>query len=544
MFRISKNIILPLILFVFFTVVDFYASDSSAVQNVNLRKIVKKINSAKNLEEKLEAYEKIILLTYENNPEVADRYLEEMFANLNPQKNKDKYCFYFQYKGAVEVLRGNTVEGVKYLVKALEVAEQMNDYDLQKNILTNLAATNMKIGNYDKGIEYFEKVIKLDKQNEKSLDADLLNLGLAYAEAGRVEKAKEILKKVYISTDNDFYAAVATNSLSFIHNKLGEYGKAIQYAKRALTYADTSSNLMFRLEALTNYGNALNGAKKFKEAKKVMNRIINLASKNNLAWQRVNALGNIATIYENEKNYKEALAFFKRFYSEKDSLANADVAKRISELQLKFESEKKDKELAIKNAELAKKNLIIRFSATIIVLLLIFALTFFVLYKKKRDAYLDLVRKHVATIKKVEPKKGNAHLISGGEKTAQFNDLKIEELHSRIEKMIKEDKLYKQKDLTLGKFASILGVSSKYLSQVIHSKYGKTFPDFINSFRVEEAAKMLLNPEYENYSLEAIGEMAGFNSRSVFNASFKKFTGVTPSFYMKSAKQVLKEEVT
>jgi len=47
--------------------------------------------------------------------------------------------------------------------------------------------------------------------------------------------------------------------------------------------------------------------------------------------------------------------------------------------------------------------------------------------------------------------------------------------------------------------------------------------------RVEEAKTYLIDNEFANYTLVAIGLEAGFNSKSAFNSSFKKITGKTPS---------------
>lgn len=56
------------------------------------------------------------------------------------------------------------------------------------------------------------------------------------------------------------------------------------------------------------------------------------------------------------------------------------------------------------------------------------------------------------------------------------------------------------------------------------------FFDFVNSYRVE-AAKALIKTEEINrkYTIEYIAAKSGFNSKSTFNAAFKKFTGMTPS---------------
>ena len=54
---------------------------------------------------------------------------------------------------------------------------------------------------------------------------------------------------------------------------------------------------------------------------------------------------------------------------------------------------------------------------------------------------------------------------------------------------------------------------------------------YINHFRINSAKELLKNAEYEHYTIEAIGGMSGFKSKSAFNSAFKKITGYTPSEY-------------
>jgi len=59
------------------------------------------------------------------------------------------------------------------------------------------------------------------------------------------------------------------------------------------------------------------------------------------------------------------------------------------------------------------------------------------------------------------------------------------------------------------------------------------FVTFINSYRIEEAKKILISNNYSNYTIEAVSEIVGFNSKSAFNNAFKKKVGITPSDYIK-----------
>jgi len=92
-----------------------------------------------------------------------------------------------------------------------------------------------------------------------------------------------------------------------------------------------------------------------------------------------------------------------------------------------------------------------------------------------------------------------------------------------------EEKPYFEGDLTLQKLADRLSISPHHLSQIINDKIGQNFFDFINSYRIEEAKKLLLDPRGELLTILAISEETGFNSKSSFNNAFKKYTGQTPS---------------
>jgi YesN/AraC family two-component response regulator len=95
--------------------------------------------------------------------------------------------------------------------------------------------------------------------------------------------------------------------------------------------------------------------------------------------------------------------------------------------------------------------------------------------------------------------------------------------------IIISDKLFLEKDLTLRKTAKRIGTNEKYLSYAINKIHNESFSTIINNFRVEYAKSLLKDSEYANLTIETIGNMSGFNSKSSFNSVFKKTTGITPS---------------
>jgi AraC-like DNA-binding protein len=118
---------------------------------------------------------------------------------------------------------------------------------------------------------------------------------------------------------------------------------------------------------------------------------------------------------------------------------------------------------------------------------------------------------------------------SGAKLETTRSDEKVVLIVERTIRLMEEDKVYLQTDLTIQDLADKLQVQSYLLSQAINERLQKTFYDLINGYRVEEAKRLLLDPKTRNNKVLALGFDSGFNSKTTFNTVFKKFTGLTPS---------------
>jgi AraC-like DNA-binding protein len=97
--------------------------------------------------------------------------------------------------------------------------------------------------------------------------------------------------------------------------------------------------------------------------------------------------------------------------------------------------------------------------------------------------------------------------------------------------LIAESKPYLNPELTLHDLSSQLKVSDRKLSILINAELGKSFFDLINSYRIEEAKKILRTSKDPKLTVLEIMYEVGFNSKSSFNTAFKKYTGSTPTAY-------------
>ncbi len=100
---------------------------------------------------------------------------------------------------------------------------------------------------------------------------------------------------------------------------------------------------------------------------------------------------------------------------------------------------------------------------------------------------------------------------------------------------MKEEKPYLDPNISAAALAEALDIPLKHLSQVINQQLNRNFKHFVNEYRIQEAKIRLLDPREQDFVLLKIALDVGFNSKSAFNAAFKKFTGTSPSQYRKKA---------
>jgi len=115
-----------------------------------------------------------------------------------------------------------------------------------------------------------------------------------------------------------------------------------------------------------------------------------------------------------------------------------------------------------------------------------------------------------------------------GNETVNLNNKKLK---TKLVKLFEKEKVFKNKELKISDIASSLNTNRTYISTFINTEYGCSFNTFVNSYRVEEAKKLLTDEEYTNFSLDHIAEQAGFGTLHSFIRVFKDVTNNTPGNY-------------
>lgn len=104
------------------------------------------------------------------------------------------------------------------------------------------------------------------------------------------------------------------------------------------------------------------------------------------------------------------------------------------------------------------------------------------------------------------------------------------ELYSRLLHIMDTDPAIYNANFRLTDLASLAGIAPRYVSQIINENSSDNFNQFLNRYRVREAQRRLCDrPQYGNLTTEAVGTSVGFQSRSSFIHTFKRYTGLTPA---------------
>lgn len=103
----------------------------------------------------------------------------------------------------------------------------------------------------------------------------------------------------------------------------------------------------------------------------------------------------------------------------------------------------------------------------------------------------------------------------------------------RVQRAMQEEKAYLQQNLNIEQFAHRVDLPVKEVSSVINKHFGTNFFEFINSYRVEEAKRLLADPTKSSMTILDVLLESGFNSKSAFHRFFKRLAGESPSEYRK-----------
>ncbi len=107
------------------------------------------------------------------------------------------------------------------------------------------------------------------------------------------------------------------------------------------------------------------------------------------------------------------------------------------------------------------------------------------------------------------------------------------DLIERIREGMEVQQLYLKHTLNIEEFAKQIGIHYREVSVIINQHFDTNFFEFVNSYRVNKAKDLLVDPKYADRTILDILLESGFNSKSAFHRFFKRYTGVSAADYRK-----------
>ena len=402
--------------------------------------------------------------------------------------------------GSIYALDNQLDKAREILLSSITIIENYNDTSSALQVYNNLGMVYRLTHEFDKSIKYYKKAIEYTKINTVDYGTRLSNLAEAYFYSNKINKAIDLYK----------------NAIEIFENNESKYNIGITYERMSFLYYEQNDNELAKLYALQ----ALTIAKKI-DAKE-------------LAYHSYKMLINIE---RSQGNLKQALNYYDKYNALSDTLNLIKKNKLLNELKVQYKVELKDIELKKQEVEIKNKTRFLYILIGGILLSIIFIVFILLQLKRINKAYNDLATQNMNAVTAEEELIELKQQITGISQIPEPNDNnESSKLIKSIINLIEKEKVYLDSNLTIFKFADDLGTNKTYVSQEINTHFNKNFSNFINDYRVAEARKLMTMPEYYNLTLAAIAKKAGFNSVSVFNRSFKRVTGITPSFYLKSVK--------
>ena len=106
----------------------------------------------------------------------------------------------------------------------------------------------------------------------------------------------------------------------------------------------------------------------------------------------------------------------------------------------------------------------------------------------------------------------------------------------KMNDFMESEKPFIDSNLSIQEFSDKLALPVHTISEVTNGLMGQNFFDYLNNYRIEEFKRLATQSKNDEIKILHLSFDAGFSSKTSFNLAFKKFTGETPSQFMKKIK--------
>ena len=326
----------------------------------------------------------------------------------------------------------------------------------------------------------------------------------------------------------------------------GDYPQALNYYDQMLLKAQevTTNRQQCIIEAMQQKAVVLDAMHRYEDAVSVLRDVERIAIGNGMQSELISTYQAMAKVYANMGNRQMAEQLDYKYLKARDEFIHKSHAEMLEKSRFLDEMSRVNEQVAQIQAKHERAHQLLLMVCLITAIILIALLLLVRSNIKQRNYIRHLYEKNVQLLDvKVAADQPASHAVDKQEESApkyqsQLDQESKDRLFERINHVMDDITIICKPDFSLQQLATLVGSNYKYVSQVVNERYGKSFKQVLNEQRVREACRILNEPNQSAHlTIEAIAANLGFNSRSNFTVTFKRITGISPSDFMKMAKE-------
>jgi two-component system, NarL family, sensor kinase len=262
--------------------------------------------------------------------------------------------------GNVANYKADYQAAVSYNLDALTYFEKVGDSFGIAGAYGNLANNYIRLNQATKSIEYLRKAIPIaERKNEKRLLANLYNtMATAYGDA-KNDSFTIYQKRAYLLyKELNNFKGLTTSALNLgnIYYEKKNYDSALYYFKESIGYAKGLDDLQNLGELYNSLGGLYHTLNKIKAANEAIDSAVFFAMKSGDKLTLSKIYKEKSAILYDQNDFKNGYEFYKKYSILNDSIFNKNMESSIAEMQTKYETEKKERQIEEQKFKIAKKN--------------------------------------------------------------------------------------------------------------------------------------------------------------------------------------------
>lgn len=256
--------------------------------------------------------------------------------------------------------KNNYKAAASYLIQSLKIDEKYNNQDGAAWTLVEIGYVYKKLNNNLKAVEYYKKAKLLSQKinvDEVSIIA-LNNIGNCYNEDKKYDTALiyyaqslEIAKR----TNNVYRIVTIMDNTAAIYFEKKDYQKALNCFLQSVEKYNKNLDKRDISIAYINIAEVYGKTQQYEKALEYLQKSLSIAKEIGSQEQLKTTYQSLSEVYKDLKQYKLALEYSELYSTIKDSIYDKEVSKQVSEMETKYETEKKEKEIALLNVDIQSK---------------------------------------------------------------------------------------------------------------------------------------------------------------------------------------------